>query len=271
MQAALPRAMYVDPATWLDEREAGSFEEWFCVGRLDNLGLHEPGGGLPSSTSWASRCWSPATRPTARCTRRTTSAGTAAARSCPHAAGRPARRVPAAALRCPYHSWTYGLDGRLLKAPHAGRRRPRRGGLRAAPGRRRDLGRLRLRAPVAGAGRSRSRSRWPHAAGTLANYGLGRPRGRRDASRYDVRGQLQGDPRELQRVLPLRPGAPRAVRGWCRRSPAAAATSTGTTGIPHREGAWTFTTTGTTDARAAARAGRRRSAPGTRATSSTPT
>ena len=25
----------------------------------------------------------------------------------------------ASALRCPYHSWTYGLDGRLLRAPHA--------------------------------------------------------------------------------------------------------------------------------------------------------
>ena len=28
------------------------------------------------------------------------------------------RRAGAAALRCPYHSWTYDLDGRLLRAPH---------------------------------------------------------------------------------------------------------------------------------------------------------
>ena len=35
---------------------------------------------------------------------------------------RPSRLQPvacaASALRCPYHSWTYGLDGRLMRAPH---------------------------------------------------------------------------------------------------------------------------------------------------------
>ena len=79
-----------------------------------------------------------------------------------------------------------------------------------------------------------------------------RPGDRRDA---DLRGrrQLQGAARELQRVLPLRPGAPRAVAGWCRRSRAAAADLDWEDGIPHREGAWTFTTTGTTHPGAAAR------------------
>ena len=28
------------------------------------------------------------------------------------------RLASAGALRCPYHSWTYSLAGRLLKAPH---------------------------------------------------------------------------------------------------------------------------------------------------------
>jgi Rieske 2Fe-2S family protein len=30
----------------------------------------------------------------------------------------PPAPCPASALRCPYHSWTYDLCGRLLKAPH---------------------------------------------------------------------------------------------------------------------------------------------------------
>ena len=38
----------------------------------------------------------------------------------------------------------------------------------------------------------------------------------------------------------------RSCATWCRRSAAAAATSTGTAGIPHRDGAYTFTLTGTT-------------------------
>ena len=90
-------------------------------------------------------------------------------------------------------------------------------------------------------------------ASGLANYALGELV---TGAALQLRGgrQLQGARRELQRVLPLRPRAPRAPpagAGVRRRRRAA---STGTSGIPHREGAWTFTTTGTTDRRAAARA-----------------
>ena len=42
LQAALPREMYVDAEIWLVEREAVLFGEWFCLGRLDDLGLHLP-------------------------------------------------------------------------------------------------------------------------------------------------------------------------------------------------------------------------------------
>ena len=151
MQEALPREMYVDEAAWRVERDAVLYGEWFCVGRLDALGLAAP-SRVVASTWPASPCWSPATS-RASCTRRTTSAGTGAARSCP----RPARpsACQASALRCPYHSWTYGLDGRLLKAPHADL--DDTVGVLAQPGRRRGLGRLRLRAPVAGAGRAARR------------------------------------------------------------------------------------------------------------------
>ena len=64
---------------------------------------------------------------------------------------------------------------------------------------------------------------------------------------YDVAANYKVIARELQRVLPLRRRAPRAGAGWCRRSAAAAPTWTGRRGIPHREGAWTFTASGTSD------------------------
>ena len=43
LQAALPREMYVDDAAWARERERVLFATWACVGRLDDLGLDQPG------------------------------------------------------------------------------------------------------------------------------------------------------------------------------------------------------------------------------------
>src|SRR3712207_1405896 len=42
LQAALPRAMYVDESAWTLERDAVLYAEWFCVGRVDDLGLAHP-------------------------------------------------------------------------------------------------------------------------------------------------------------------------------------------------------------------------------------
>src|SRR5689334_9968428 len=39
--AALPRELYVDPTSWQLERDRLLLAEWFCVGRLDDLGLDE--------------------------------------------------------------------------------------------------------------------------------------------------------------------------------------------------------------------------------------
>ena len=70
----------------------------------------------------------------------------------------------AGALRCPYHSWTYDLAGRLLRAPHTedvDDFDPDR--LRAAPGGGRALGRLPVPAPhaVVGAAAALARSAPP--------------------------------------------------------------------------------------------------------------
>ena len=118
-------------------------------------------------------------------------------------------RATSGALRCPYHSWTYDLDGRLLKAPHTEAVDdfdPAEFGLHEVGVRTwggfvfvhltpEQATRLRL-----GPGRVR------RAAGALP---AGEP-GHRAELQLRRRGQLQGARRELQRVLPLRPGAPRA-------------------------------------------------------------
>ena len=151
LQAALPKEhVRRRRRTWRVERDAVLFAR---------VVLRRPARRprpRPAPTGWPCSTWSASPschqrRATASCTRRTTSAGTAARRSCPTDPGDAPAPVTRRALRCPYHSWTYDLDGRLLKAPHtedvddfdAER-------VRAAPGRRRHLGRLRLRAPDAG-------------------------------------------------------------------------------------------------------------------------
>ncbi len=229
LQPVLPFEMYVDHGAWLRERERVLFRSWFCVGRLARPRTRPTRTGSPSSTSWVSPCWSPRTRP-ARCTRRTTSAATAGRRSCPSTREPPAPTpCSTQALRCPYHSWTYGLDGRLLKAPHTEDVDDfDRDGVRPEPGRGRRVGRVLLRPPHPGGGRAavrRGRRRVRRPAASLPSR---RPRGRA-AVRVRRRRQLQGARRELQRVLPLRTGPPRAVPAGPGVRAAAAATSTGPT------------------------------------------
>jgi Rieske 2Fe-2S family protein len=243
LQAALPRELYVDPQAWLAEREAVLFGQWFCVGRLDDLGLHEPSrvvvvdvvgesvlvtsdehGRLHASYN-VCRHRGSQIRPVAE---RTTGTPTA---------------CEVSALRCPYHSWTYGLDGRLLRAPHTDLDGPVLDDFRLAsvgvdtwcgfvfvhltPERADPLD-----AAVARAG------------STLANYAMG------DlvtgamytyevAANYKV---LLENYNECYHCGPVHPEL-------CRLVPAFAGGGGGlewSDGIPHREGAWTFTTTGTT-------------------------
>ena len=118
MEEALPRERYVDDATWRDERDAVLHGEWFCVGRRDDLGLAGTSCVVTVDVAGES----------VLVTSDDDGVLHAAYNVCRHRGSqlRPVDGEPdptpqacaAGALRCPYHSWTYGLDGRLLRAPH---------------------------------------------------------------------------------------------------------------------------------------------------------
>ena len=110
MEAALPREHYVDPDAFHREREILR-HEWTCMGRLDELGLDAPDRVAVLDFYGESIL--------------VTHDGQlhAHANVCRHRGSQlmPADAPPCGvkALRCPYHSWTYALDGSLMHAPHA--------------------------------------------------------------------------------------------------------------------------------------------------------
>ncbi len=117
LQPALPKRMYVDPAHWVRECDRALFGSWFCVGRLDALGLDAGhrvavvdvvGESVLVTRDGAGRLHGAYNV----CRHR-------GAQLVPHDPGQPAPSPCAVrSLRCPYHSWTYDLSGTLLRAPH---------------------------------------------------------------------------------------------------------------------------------------------------------
>ncbi|MEJ7630448.1 MAG: SRPBCC family protein, partial [Nocardioidaceae bacterium] len=116
LQPALPKAMYVDPEQFAKERDQLLYDSWFCVGRLDDLGLHLPGRLAVLDVVGESIL----------VTSDRVARLHAAYNVCRHRGSQVVPTEPGtspttcvvSALRCPYHSWTYDLDGRLLRAPH---------------------------------------------------------------------------------------------------------------------------------------------------------
>jgi Rieske 2Fe-2S family protein len=116
LQAALPREMYVDHESWLQERERALFGEWYCVGRRDDLGLDTPGrmaavDVVGESVLITSDSHSRLHASYNVCRHR-------GSQIHPVEPGAPTVTCAASSLRCPYHSWTYSLAGELLRAPH---------------------------------------------------------------------------------------------------------------------------------------------------------
>ena len=118
LQRALPASWYLDEAAFGRERERLLFGEWFCAGRAEQV--ERPGSLVVVEVAGESVLLA------------RSRAGELAAHynvcrhrgsqvvPCPPAApgeppAQPARK--AGSLRCPYHSWTYRLEGDLLRAP----------------------------------------------------------------------------------------------------------------------------------------------------------
>ena len=113
----LPPEVYSDPAVFAFERAALLDRAWRCLGREEEV--PEPG---------ACRC-SPVTPEGVLVVRGADGVARGFYNVCPHrgallapapAAATATAAPPArpAALVCPYHAWRFGLDGRLLGAPH---------------------------------------------------------------------------------------------------------------------------------------------------------
>ncbi len=109
MHTTLPRRFYADPEFFDRELERFYFERWLCVGRADQI----PNAGdyftrtVGDQSVILTRDASGAPRALFNvCRHRGTRLSD---RSCGHFDDR---------IQCPYHGWTYGLDGRLLGAPH---------------------------------------------------------------------------------------------------------------------------------------------------------
>ena len=117
LQSALPREHYVSPDAWQTERERVLVRAWTCAGRLHELGLTEPGRLAVVDVLGESVLVTVDRSGTLHghynvCRHR-------GSQVVPVDPDEPAPAPCAAgALRCPYHSWTYDLDGSLLRAPH---------------------------------------------------------------------------------------------------------------------------------------------------------
>ena len=109
MHTTLPRRFYADPDFYRAELERFYFNRWICAGRADQI--PNPGDYFTRTLGDESVI---VTRDASGeihalfnvCRHRGT-------RLCEQTEGHFADRI-----QCPYHNWTYGLDGGLLAAPH---------------------------------------------------------------------------------------------------------------------------------------------------------
>jgi glycine betaine catabolism A len=117
LQRALPASFYLEPDAHRRERERIFYREWFCAGRADQV--ERPGSLVVLDVAGESvlllRTREGALRAHYNVCRHRGLQLVPTEPAAPPAQCLAARKV--GSLRCPYHSWTYRLDGGLLRAP----------------------------------------------------------------------------------------------------------------------------------------------------------
>jgi Rieske 2Fe-2S family protein len=238
LEPSLPREAYWDAEYFAREQRAIFWDQWFCVGRVEQVG--EIGAYRELDVAGESVILI-----------RDRNGLVAHLNFCRHRGSRLlcGEGVVRGAIRCPYHGWAYGLDGRLIATPFIAReavppesRRLHRVGVaqwggfvfvHLTPERAEDTGET-LEAQL-GAIPQRV-ARYP-----LAELSVAR------SMTYDVAANWKvllenynecyhcaGVHPELCRIVPAFKTRGGAALDWER-------------GIPHRDGAWTFTASGTSD------------------------
>ena len=197
-----------DPAVARLEQERIFRRTWQYAGHTGELA--EPGSFV--TTRAGRRAGRPRPRPRRR---RSARSSTSAAIAATSSARAPARRET---LQCPYHAWTYDLDGSLRTAPRADTEPGfDRDGLGLVPVAVDTWGPFVFVNPDPACGAARRAPRRPAAARRR-----GRRRRRRarlpPAGRGGVRRELEGLRRELPRVLPLRRRPSELLEGDRRRA-----------------------------------------------------
>jgi Rieske 2Fe-2S family protein len=118
LQRSLPGRSYTSEAEFARERDRVLLPGWFCVGRAD--GLTEPGGYLTADICGESiivtRTGGGALAGHYNLCRHRGSRLVPPAGGLPSCDPAPTGRFPGR-IRCPYHGWTYALDGTLRAAP----------------------------------------------------------------------------------------------------------------------------------------------------------
>jgi Rieske 2Fe-2S family protein len=241
LQAALPRELYVDPAAWERERERVLLREWTCAGRRADLGLDEPERVAVVEVLGESVV----------VTSDADGALHAAYNVCRHRGSQLFPTVPGTApqlgaarsIRCPYHSWTYALDGSLLRAPHTEDEEIDPPDLSLHPVGVEEWGGFVFVHPTP-AGAAPLEESVGRATRSLAHYDLGSLVTGQTLT-YEVAANwkvVAENYNECYHCGPVHPELSRLVPSFA----GGGAGLDWDAGIPHREGAWTYTMTGTT-------------------------
>ncbi|MGQ0797119.1 MAG: aromatic ring-hydroxylating oxygenase subunit alpha [Methanobacteriota archaeon] len=251
LETSLPRAYYVSDDVFRLERDRIFHREWFCAGReaevpevgdykvLDVAGeavlvVRARGADLRAFYNVCRH------RGSALCV--STSRGMADG---------PDGNL-AGSIRCPYHAWTYGLDGRLLGAPHLGTLTDEdREAFSLFPIGLETWGGfffVNLTPDEAASRGYNLGSQLGPVVERVRRYPLSDLRGVRRIA-YDVKANwkvLAENYNECYHCGPVHPELCDVVPAFRKDG---GANLDWASGIPHREGAWTFTRTGTTDRR----------------------